>query len=59
MGTVGVHHPSYGSRIRLTDTVPYGLLKGLDTVRVAVRKMPYDYHMKDGQFGRMYGFLIR
>ena len=55
MGTVAVHHPTYGNRIRYTDTVPYEPLEELSTVRVAVRLIPYNNPYGSGRNGRMYG----
>ena len=55
MGTVAVHHPVYGSRIRHTDTVPYEPLEELSTVRVAARLIPYNDPYGSGQNSRMYG----
>jgi hypothetical protein len=42
MGTVAVYYPTYGSRIRHTNTVSYEPLEELSTVRVAVRLIPYN-----------------
>ena len=55
MGTVAVYYPTYGSRIRHTDTVPYEPLEELSTVRVAVRLTPYNNPYGSGRNGRMYG----
>ena len=55
MGTVAVYYPTYGSRIRHTDTVLYEPLEELSTVRVAVQLIPYNNPYRSGRNSRMYG----
>ena len=57
MGTIAVHYPTYGSRIRHTDTIPYEPLEELSTIRVAVRLIPYNNLYVSGRNGRMYRYI--